>query len=118
MIELYHKIAIAINKASYWVWLGLILSVAFCAYVIFSNSDFIHPDNELLVFVVPLWFLAMLTLKSYFIEISPRPDKDAGLFKRLWIRLKRLFSWIIALVFSLASIAIAYLTYKALMFLL
>lgn len=118
MIDVYQKIAIGIDKISYLVWLGLLISIVLCGYVLFSNQTLIEPDKELLVVVLPMWFLSMIALKGYFINITPRANQDTGFFNRIWISIKRAFSWVIAMIFSVASLAIVYLTFKAITFIL
>ncbi|KJS03385.1 MAG: hypothetical protein VR65_01655 [Desulfobulbaceae bacterium BRH_c16a] len=116
MIEFYHQIALKLEKASLLIWLGLIASSVFCGYVIFFEQSIVKSDQELSAVVLPLWFLSMIALKSYFAEITPKPSKDIGILKRVWGYIKRSFNWFIALVFSGITISVFYLSYKAVMF--
>ncbi len=116
MLEFYHKLALKLDKVSWLLWLGLAGSVVFCGYALLLERDRVSGDQELAVVVPALWFFSMIAMKSWFIEITPRPRDDERFFTRLGKKAKRAFSGLIALVFSGITLAVVFLTYRAIMF--
>ena len=116
MIQIYNKIAQRLEKISVLIWMCFFLSLVFCIYVFISNQQIVDPKQELAVAVFPLWFLTMIGVKQYFISITEKPKPELGFFKKLLINIKRLFSLVVAWIFTLVTCLVFYLSYKAVMF--
>lgn len=113
MNELFHQIALRFQAISFAIWSLFLLSLAATLYVLFSSNQVIDPDFELSFFVLTVWFASMLALSSYFRVITHKPPEGAGFLKRLVVSIRRGFSAVVALVFSLATVAAFWLSIRA-----
>jgi hypothetical protein len=59
-----------------------------------------------------VWSLSLFALLTAFASLPPAPDPAQGFFRRLRLRLARLYYWALALVFILATLVSVYLSYK------
>ena len=116
MIEMYHEIAVRLNKLRSIIWLCLIISLGACIYILFSDQHTYNTDKQLSFFVLPMWFLSMIVLTNLFIGTPPKAADNTGRLKRIVISIQRLLYWIVALVFSVITMLTFYLSYKAIMF--
>lgn len=116
MLTTYHRIAVRLSKLSGLIWGCLLITTLMCGYVIFAAPHSYSSDQELAFFVLPVWFLSMIVLVNLFIEPVDVYTADDGLYKRVKSKMTRAVRWIIALVFSVVTLFMFYLSLKAIMF--
>lgn len=116
MITMYHQIAVRLRKIGLLLWSGLLISFFLCGYVVFADSTNYSSDQQLAFFVLSVWFLSMVVLMNLFIEPARSTAVGDGLFKRIKTRVGMTFRWVVAVVFSLATLLLFYLSIRAIMF--
>ena len=118
MLALYHAIARRLHKIILMVWLAFWASLAFTVCVFFFEQTIVASEQELAVALIPLWFLTMIGVEQYFLHLPDFSQTGLGFFKRLWLKVRWAFSMGVALGFSGVTLAVVYLTFKAIGFVL
>jgi hypothetical protein len=117
MIKIVHLIARYLAPLK-WLWLlSIFIMLVWCAYIVLSNR------NDLAPYLLPCltlltWFICLYSISASFNNSPLEITSDDGFFTRIKKRTKIGFTWLFALTFILCSLALVYLIYVSLKFLL
>ena len=114
MLAFYHKIAKTLERFRLLIYIGFVLSLSACGFVTFFDQTTFNSDQQLLFFILPIWFLSLLGIKLFFLWPQTRPEGKQGFLRRIQTSLQTGFCCLVALLFTLFSVALSYLTLRAL----
>lgn len=90
-----------------------VASIAMFAYVIFGQSGMAKDDYYLLPSVVMLlWSLVACALLFTFVHVPEKPDKSIGFFRRIGIRCKRGYYYILAILSLGTTLAMLLVSFR------
>ena len=112
MIEFYHRIGKSVFPFRLVFWALLLVSTIRAGMIIFSN-DPTYDEQLLMLLVFSVWFVLVLSVCYFFRQIAVRPEGKVGLLKRLSISIKRAFSFLIAILFSVHSVLVMFFYIKS-----
>ncbi len=93
--------------------LMVFLSSGLCVYILLATSGIAKDDYYLLPSAVILLWAIMLNIFLYGFPHAPEAvNQSHGFFRRIKIRIQRLFYFVLALICLVLTAAVAFYTYK------
>jgi len=112
MIQYYHKAAIQLHAIRYALWLALIASIAASVYFLFAPADrstlYLMPS-----ILFTTWLLLCLATAYYFNVLPNHPGQNAPWFSRVKFQAGKLFRYFVAVLFTVNTGLLLWLTSKA-----
>lgn len=109
----------SISRKLYWaktaiLILGICLTSLFTFVVV--RTDLFDSD----IYLIPsmlgsIWAWLFLFLISSFVKVPGTPSKEIGFFKRLKVKFKRVFYWLLCIVFAILSITVVVMSFRLIM---
>ena len=111
MIERYHKIGVLFAKFRILI-IGILCISCWYAVELIIGNDSTKDDLLLASITLSIWLVLALSISYFFSKIALPPVPGSGFFKRARYRIKRVFSFVVATLFTLNTIMLLWLTLK------
>lgn len=112
MIEYYRRIGLRMYRIRYLLMVLIVAFALVVANLIFGDS--VRSERFLLpAMVLTTWLVLCLSFAYYFAGLKPGPDPGAGWYERFTYSIHRAFSYLLAVLFTIASLLLLYFTATA-----
>ena len=113
MLKFYHRLARRLYPLRHLLWLCTVASAALVVLAVFRPGGALGEAILLPTVLMFAWLIAAISVVYGFVEAPPSAEPGMPLLRRIAIRARRSYFWLMAALMSAVSIALAVLCVRA-----